>query len=127
MGVLEETVTAQVIGTLGGVALAVCSVPQAFVMWKNKSARDVSLSYTILYCIGLTLTLVYMILINALVAIITISFEVVIAYLVLALKIYYDAKTLTTKADQEVDMKESADTINENSTNSPITVLLDSD
>ena len=46
-----ETATL-VCGYVGGVTLAICLVPQLFVMWRRRSADDISLPWLILYCIG---------------------------------------------------------------------------
>lgn len=46
-----ETATL-VCGYVGGVTLAICLVPQLFVMWRRRSADDVALPWLILYCIG---------------------------------------------------------------------------
>ncbi|KAI8910454.1 hypothetical protein EDD86DRAFT_181123, partial [Gorgonomyces haynaldii] len=77
-------------GYAGGAVLAICTAPQIYVMIKNKSAKDVSLLYACLYLFGLTLTLVYMVLLEATAATITISFEVFLAIIVLILKLVLD-------------------------------------
>ena len=61
-------------------------------MYRNKSAKDVSLIFTILYTTGLAFTLAYMIMLQAVAGIITVSFETLVAIVVLVLKIMYDQR-----------------------------------
>jgi len=54
-----------ILAYLGGSLLAICLIPQLIVMWKNRSAQDVSWLWTVLYFLGLSLTFMYLLLIEA--------------------------------------------------------------
>jgi MtN3 and saliva related transmembrane protein len=86
----QMTFTRDFFGYTGGIFLSICTIPQIYLMYSTKSAKDVSLSYAILYFIGLSLTLVYLVLEEALAGVITMTFEVFLAAVVIALKLYLD-------------------------------------
>lgn len=50
------------IGYVGGGILAICLIPQVAKVVVTRSARDISISWSVLYSIGLTLSLAYLIL-----------------------------------------------------------------
>lgn len=103
---MAGSLQAEIIGYVGGAFLAICCIPQFLKMWENKSAKDVSLLYTFLYTIGLVFTLVYMIMLEATAAIVTISFEVAVALAVVALKLYFDSCGTRTRANgRDEDVK----------------------
>ena len=47
------------LGFFGGAITTLCLVPQIYKIFKLKSAREISLSFTILFAIGITLWLSY--------------------------------------------------------------------
>ena len=49
-----------IVGYVGGAILALCIVPQLLKLWRSKSSRDISWAFTILYIIGLVMTLIYL-------------------------------------------------------------------
>lgn len=94
------------LGYIGGVALSVCLVPQLVVMWRSKSAGDLSLPWIILYASGVMLTSVYLIYINAMAAWIPMVVELALTLVTLALKIYLEAaypRALAPRDGQQAD------------------------
>ena len=79
------------LGYIGGAGLSICLVPQLIVMWKTKSAGDLSLPWLILYSFGLVLSAVYLVYIEAMAAWIPMIAELSLTLLTLALKLYLDA------------------------------------
>lgn len=75
-----------VLAYLGGCLLALCLIPQLMLMWTNRSAQDVSWSWTILYWMGLSLTFLYLFLINALAGWISLLPELVLVVVVMISK-----------------------------------------
>lgn len=84
--------TTDAFGYAGGAVLATCAIPQVMTMWRNKSARDVSLIYASMYFVGLSLMLVYLILLGGFAGIITISIEVALSALILGSKLLLDRR-----------------------------------
>jgi MtN3 and saliva related transmembrane protein len=76
------------IGYLAGVAMAISLSPQVIKVWKTRSARDISLAWVIIYVIGLSLWVLYGILIQALPMMIFSSVELAFALALLALKLF---------------------------------------
>lgn len=103
-----------VIAYIGGVLLAICLLPQLHIMWKNRSAADVAVSWTLLYISGLLLTFVYLIRIAALAGWISLLPEIILALVVLGSKFYLDrfgynaeklAKTVPTNTELSEEEK----------------------
>lgn len=88
-------------GYSGGILLSICSIPQVYLMYTTKSAKDVSIYYAVLFFIGLVLTLVYLILEEAVAGIITMSVEVLLSMVVILLKIYLDHFYVKPVGDEE--------------------------
>ncbi|KAH6561699.1 hypothetical protein BASA60_006326 [Batrachochytrium salamandrivorans] len=86
----SETVI-NTIGYCGGVFLGICAIPQLVVMWKNRSAHDVSGLWIICYIIGLSLTLVYMVMLSAWAGVISISVQVTLGVVLLVSKVLMDS------------------------------------
>jgi MtN3 and saliva related transmembrane protein len=80
------------LGIVGGVTLSLCTLPQLIQIWKTKSARDVSLQFTVMYFVGLTCTVAYMGLIEAWAAFFPASFECFLAVLMIISKVIMDKR-----------------------------------
>ncbi|KAF8061081.1 hypothetical protein HT031_004541 [Scenedesmus sp. PABB004] len=78
------------IGFAGGGVLAVCLVPQIGKIILSRSARDISITWSLLYIVGLTLSLVYLILKNALAAWIPLVIEILGCLVIIALKLFFE-------------------------------------
>ena len=50
----------EIIGWLGGIALSVCAIPQAWQTYKTKNTSGISFSYLFLWFKGETFTLLYL-------------------------------------------------------------------
>lgn len=79
------------LGFIGGIILSICMLPQLTLMYKTKSAKDLSLLFTVLYSIGLVMTAVYMTLIRAWAGAIPVWIETLLAFVLLSGKIYLDS------------------------------------
>lgn len=88
----KNSLTTDAFGYAGGAVLATCAIPQIATMWRNKSAKGVSLIYASMYFVGLSLTLVYLILLGGFAGIITISIEVTLSAMILGSKIILDSR-----------------------------------
>ena len=64
------------IGYLGGVMLAICTLPQIWHMYSTQSAADLQKRFLFLYLAGCILTFIYLILMDAWAAWITMTLEV---------------------------------------------------
>lgn len=49
----------ELIGWIGAILFAICSIPQAYQCWKTKSAQGLSLSFLLMWFIGEVLTIIY--------------------------------------------------------------------
>jgi len=78
------------LGYTGGGLLAVCLIPQIAKLLITRSARDISLAWTLLYLSGTALTLVYLILEGAMAAWIPLVIETAACLLTLILKLLFD-------------------------------------
>ena len=78
------------LGYTGGGLLAVCLIPQIAKLLITRSARDISLAWTLLYLFGTALTLVYLILEGAMAAWIPLVIETAACLLTLVLKLLFD-------------------------------------
>jgi uncharacterized protein with PQ loop repeat len=78
------------LGFIGGIILSICMLPQLTLMYQTKSAKDISMLFTILYSIGLVMTAIYMTLIRAWAGAIPIWIETVLALILLSGKIFLD-------------------------------------
>jgi uncharacterized protein with PQ loop repeat len=93
------------LGFIGGIILSICMLPQLTLMYQTKSAKDLSLLFTVLYSIGLVMTAAYMTLIRAWAGAIPVWIETLLAFILLAGKIYLDGSAKESdkrnKAQQE--------------------------
>ncbi|KAI8925310.1 hypothetical protein BC831DRAFT_461516 [Entophlyctis helioformis] len=88
MAIPSEVTTA--LGIIGGTLLSFCSIPQLVVMWKNRSARDVSMAWIVSLTLGLMVQSAYLILLEAWAGAIPLIVQVVLAVGVLGSKIVLD-------------------------------------
>lgn len=51
-----------VIGWIGSFLLAICSIPQCYQTYKTKSAKDISLSYLLMWLFGIWFTAAFVLL-----------------------------------------------------------------
>jgi uncharacterized protein with PQ loop repeat len=61
----STAVAANVLGTLGGLLLSVCLLPQLWRIWKTRSAADLDYGWMALYGAGLAVNTAYLILVKA--------------------------------------------------------------
>ncbi|WIA41022.1 hypothetical protein OEZ86_004660 [Tetradesmus obliquus] len=81
------------LGYVGGGILALSLVPQVVKLLLTRSAADISLLWSLLYLLGTVLSLVYLLLIDALAGAIPVAFEVAGCLVTLGLKLAYDHTT----------------------------------
>lgn len=79
-----------VIGLLGGSITTFGSIPQIIKMIKTRQTHDLSWYMIVSWNIGITLTLIYGILIHQIPIIITSSISIVLTMLITTLKLYYE-------------------------------------
>ena len=102
--ILDQLISALVI--IVGIAISFAYFPQAYRIWKNKSATDVSiLSYTILAA-GTTTYLLYGFYKNDAVLIAGFLFGVIGSWLVLLLALYYRRKGTGSSVPHDFDFNE---------------------
>ena len=77
------------LGLVAGFLTTVSFLPQVIKTWKSKSAGDISLSMFLLFCIGITLWLIYGIMIRDLAVTLTNLFTLVLASTILFFKLKY--------------------------------------
>lgn len=81
--------TMEIFGILAGCCTTGCFVPQVVHTWRSKSVRDISLRMYLLLCLGVTLWLVYGLLIDSLSIILANAATLGLAGSVLVMKIRY--------------------------------------
>jgi uncharacterized protein with PQ loop repeat len=91
----SEVVSA--LGVTGGVILAICTLPQLIQIWRTQSAQDVSLYFTIMYFLGLSMTVAYLGLVGAYAAFFPCSLECVLAFLMICSKLIMDHRSAKLK------------------------------
>jgi uncharacterized protein with PQ loop repeat len=90
------------LGIFGGVVLSICTIPQLWLMWKKRSAKDLSYLWMWMYLVGLSSTLAYLIVQNAYAAYIPASFEVFITIVMLISKFILDRENARVEFEQHV-------------------------
>lgn len=81
-----------VLGGLGGGLLGVCVAPQVWKIWRTRSARDISYTWSVAYTLGLAFNVAYLVLEHATVGWAFGILEVVLAFAVVLSKMYFDAQ-----------------------------------
>ena len=79
----------ELIGYFAGIITAISLAPQVFKAWKTKSTKDISILWTLIYLLGLTLWVLYGLGIKSYPIIITTGAELLIALSLIILKIKY--------------------------------------
>lgn len=87
------------IGLAAGFCTTVAFFPQALKTWRSKSAKDLSLGMYSIMCTGVTLWLLYGILITDLPIIIANAATLLLAMSILYFKLTYREEPLTTNPD----------------------------
>jgi len=90
------------IGTLAGILTTIAFIPQVIKTWRTRSARDISLFMFLLFSTGVSLWLVYGLILNAMPIVIAngITLALSLSILVLKLKDMYRARQRRLAADQ---------------------------
>ena len=78
-----------IIGFIAATVTTISLLPQLVKIWKTKSAKDISLVTFLVFCGGISLWLVYGVLLNDLPIIIANGFTLVQGLIILVLKIMY--------------------------------------
>ncbi|KAL2915766.1 hypothetical protein HK105_204713 [Polyrhizophydium stewartii] len=89
--------TADIFAYVGGVFLSLCIVPQLVVVWRHRSAEGVSLLWILSYLLGLSLTLVYMVMLSAWAGAVPVIAQLVLGSGLLASKGLMDAGVVKPK------------------------------
>ena len=85
----SRNVNVDLLGTLAGVLTTAAFVPQAWRIWKTRSARDLSLPMYAIFTTGVALWLVYGIQIGSLPVVASNAVTLLLAAAVLAMKLKY--------------------------------------
>ena len=102
------------LGFIGGVILSICLLPQLIKMFRKKSAKEISLSFTLLFFTGLLLSALYMTLIKAYAGAIPIWVETFFSMILMMGKIYFDTSAAKQRGDEmEPDEEEGVATASE--------------
>jgi MtN3 and saliva related transmembrane protein len=88
----------EAIGTAAGALTTLAFVPQAFQVWRSKSAKDINLVTFSMFSAGVALWLVFGIMIGSVSVIVTNAVTLLLALAILFLKIFY-AKSRTLPGD----------------------------
>ena len=78
-----------IIGFAAGAFTTLCLVPQVVKAWKSKLTRDISMGWILTLTIGVSLWLIYGVLINSYPIMIANFFTLILTLIILALKIKY--------------------------------------
>ncbi len=76
-----------IIGFTAGTLTTIAFVPQAIKIWKTKSAKDISLGMFVILCTGISLWVIYGILVKSLPLVVANATTLVFALSILVLKI----------------------------------------
>ena len=74
---------------IAGLLTTVAFLPQAFKIWRSRSARDVSLAMFVCFCVGIVLWVVYGVMLGSLPVILANVATLCIAVTILVFKIRY--------------------------------------
>ncbi len=78
------------VGFVGGVIGSICAFPQLILMFRTKSAKEISIMFAILYFVALTMQATYCTLIAAWAGAIPLWIESLFAFILLAGKVFLD-------------------------------------
>ncbi len=76
-----------IIGFTAGTLTTIAFVPQAIKIWKTKSAKDISLGMFVILCTGISLWVIYGILVKSLPVVVANATTLVFALTILVLKL----------------------------------------
>ena len=79
----------ELIGMIAGLLTTVAFLPQAFKIWRSRSARDVSLAMFVCFCVGIVLWVIYGFMMGSLPVILANVATLCIAVTILVFKIRY--------------------------------------
>jgi len=82
-----ETIT--IIGLSAATLTTISFIPQVMKVWKTKKTKDISLRMYIIFCIGMSLWLIYGIMLKELPIILANSITIVLGLIILFFKIKY--------------------------------------
>jgi S-adenosylmethionine/arginine decarboxylase-like enzyme/uncharacterized protein with PQ loop repeat len=102
---MDILVVGDILGTVGGIILGVCLIPEIRLIVKQQSAEDVSYTWLFLYLVGLVFTMAYLIIVEALVGWVTIVVEIAGVILIVYLKYKYAHKQAKKEARSETTKK----------------------
>eukprot|EP00088_Acartia_fossae_P017710 TRINITY_DN20124_c0_g1_i2.p1 TRINITY_DN20124_c0_g1~~TRINITY_DN20124_c0_g1_i2.p1 ORF type:complete len:138 (-),score=12.31 TRINITY_DN20124_c0_g1_i2:252-665(-) len=80
--------TIDIIGYAGGFIIAFALTPQLYKIYRTRSADDISYGFTAIYATGLILTLIYLLMVNAIAAFIPAVFELICVLATVSFKFY---------------------------------------
>ena len=89
------------LGFTGGIILSICLAPQLIKMFRKKSAKEISFTFTLLYFTGLLMTAIYMTLIKAWAGAIPIWVETFFSIILILGKIYLDTFAAKQRGDEK--------------------------
>ena len=98
---MEERVFTDILGALGGIILGICTLPQIYTMYKNRSADDVSFLFVLMYSTGVLMS---MVLIEAWAGAIPLIIESLFSFVMIGLKVYFDR--LKANSTKELDLEQ---------------------
>ncbi len=79
----------EILGLTAGFLTTVAFVPQVYKTWKTRSAKDISLNMFLMFCTGVSLWLIYGIMIESISIIISNILTLILALSILFFKIRY--------------------------------------
>lgn len=85
------TVLTESIGLIAGCLTTVAFLPQVWQVWRTRSTRDISLIMYLILCTGITLWLVYGLMIGALPVILANALTLLLALAILTMKILWES------------------------------------
>jgi uncharacterized protein with PQ loop repeat len=80
----------EALGYIGGVVLSVSLLPQLRKTWVTRSTKDIAYGWQIIYNLGLILTFIYLVLVKATAAWITMTLEIFFSFFLLGMKVNFD-------------------------------------
>jgi MtN3 and saliva related transmembrane protein len=78
-----------IIGLMAGTLTTISFLPQAIKTWRSKSARDISLTMFLSFCVGVVLWIIYGFFMNDLPVLLTNSVTLILAGSILFFKLKY--------------------------------------
>lgn len=79
------------LGLMAGTLTTIAFVPQVIKIWRSKSAKDLSFSMLITFCLGVFLWLIYGIYLNSLPVILANAVTLMLSLVNLGLKVKYES------------------------------------